>query len=85
MPKSEQSHLRNESHFEEMIILALEWVNTKMDEVREARERAQGGKKGKGKVKGKGKEQAALQKLRTQLKGLVVTIIDLGEKKGKGN
>ncbi|KAG8736263.1 hypothetical protein FRC10_009539, partial [Ceratobasidium sp. 414] len=81
MPKSERNHLRNESHFEEMIGLALEWINTKMDEVREARDKAQGGK---GKGKGKGKEPAGLQKLRAQLKGPVVTIIDLGEKKGKG-
>ncbi|KAG9084794.1 hypothetical protein FRC06_003900, partial [Ceratobasidium sp. 370] len=87
MAKSERNHLRNESHFEEMIKRALEWVNTKMDEIHEAREAARGGKKGKGKAKakakGKGKEPAALQKLRAQLRGPIVTIIDLGEKKGK--
>ncbi|QRV75491.1 hypothetical protein RhiJN_03506 [Ceratobasidium sp. AG-Ba] len=84
MAKSERNHLRNESHFEEMIKRALEWVNTKMDEIREAREAVWGGKKRKGKARAKSKEPAALQKLRAQLKGPIVTIIDLGEKKVKG-
>lgn len=80
MPKSERHHLRTPLHFEEMISAVLEWIDTKLGEVREARRESNTGGK-RGKKKGKCKESAALQKAVAQLKGLVVTIVDLSEKK----